>query len=221
MRKQLLIAAGGRGERIKSEKPKQFMHAGGLPLIVHVMHAFLCYDPDISIVAAIPREHTRLWQEICQTYGIGKHVVAEGGPARFHSVKNGLRHIDPSGLVAIHDGVRPLVSLKLIATVFDVAEKSGNAIPVITPFESVRQADHAMSNPLPREKVRLVQTPQCFHASRIMDAYNTHYDEAFTDDACVLERKGERLFLVEGDRENIKITTHSDLIMADALLKPF
>ncbi len=201
------------------ETPKQFLHIDGRPVLAHSINAFLRYDPGIKVIIVLPRGYESVWKDLSLKHNVPRHIVAEGGPTRFHSVKSGLMHADAEGLLAIHDGVRPLVSQKLIGTVFELAEKTGNAIPAISPLESVRQTDQAMSKPLPREKVRLVQTPQCFRSSLIINAYNTQYDERFTDDACVMEKQGERLFLVEGDPDNIKITTQSDLIIADALLK--
>ena len=221
MQKQLLIAAGGQGLRMHPEHLlKPFVEIAGRPLLLHTLDAFLDHDPGIKIVIVIPSGKRELWDDICSKHHFSKkHLVEEGGPARFHSVKNGLKHIDADGLVAIHDGVRPLVSKSLISHAFDVARKFGNAIPAIAPFDSIRLAEHASSKPLTRTKVRIVQTPQCFRASLIKDAYNVQYDASFTDDASVLEARGERIYLVDGERENIKVTTHSDLLMVAALLE--
>lgn len=220
MKKQLLIAAGGQGSRMSPEgPPKQFFSLAGRPLLLHSINAFLDYDPDIHLVVVVPREHKDLWKEICYDQGFSKeHIVAEGGPTRFHSVKNGLQHIDASGLVAIHDGVRPLISKKLISGTFRMARKFGNAVPAISPRDSVRQSHHAFNEPLDRNKVRLIQTPQCFHASLIKSAYKCSYDESFTDDACVLETLGKRIYLVDGEKENMKVTSGSDLVVAESLL---
>ncbi len=135
MQKQLLITAGGQGTRLSADAlPKQFMAAAGRPLLLHSMDAFLAHDPHIRIVVVIPPKTKDLWQEICHTHDFHTpHVVAEGGPTRFHSVKSGLKHIDGDGLVAIHDGVRPLVSESLVHTVFETARKFGNSVPAIRP----------------------------------------------------------------------------------------
>lgn len=220
MQKQLLIAAGGQGTRLSPDAlPKQFMAAAGRPLLLHSMDAFIAYDPDIRIVVVLPPKTRALWQEICHKHGFyTPHVVAEGGPTRFHSVKSGLKHIDGDGLVAIHDGVRPLVSPSLVQTVFEVARKFGNAVPAILPRDSVRQTDHAINKPLPRDRVRLIQTPQCFDAAHIKEAYRVSYDASFTDDACVLEAQGKRIYLVDGEADNLKVTSGNDLVVADALL---
>lgn len=220
MQKQLLIAAGGRGTRMSPESlPKQFLTLGGRPLLLHSIDAFLACDPEIHIVVVIPSKYKDLWQDICRKQGFHQeHVVAEGGPTRFHSVKSGLRHIAPDGLVAIHDGVRPLASKHLVANVFEMARRFGNAVPAIAPHDSVRLSDHAFNEALDRQKVKLVQTPQCFEAARIKSAYQCAYEERFTDDAAVLEAQGERICLVDGERENIKVTGDSDLVVAESLL---
>lgn len=219
MQKFALIAAGGKGTRMGSAQPKQFMMLSGKPLLVHVFETFQKYDPNIGFVLVLPENLHAEWDVLCRTHGIyARHEVATSGPNRFHSVKNGLKLIPNNTLVAIHDSARPLVSLNLIARVFNIAEKFGNAIPVVEAFDSVRLTDHAMSSPLPRERIRLVQTPQCFRSNTIKNAYNVNYSESFTDDASVLEAAGERLFLAEGCRENIKITTKTELAMAEGLL---
>ncbi len=218
MHKYVLIAAGGKGTRMGSAQAKQFMLLAGKPLLVHAFETFQKYDPNIGFVLVLPEKMHAEWTGLCREHGIyATHEIATGGPNRFHSVKNGLKHIPNDALVAIHDGARPLVSLNLIARVFNIAEKFGNAIPVVETFDSVRLTDHAMSSPLPRERVRLVQTPQCFKSNTIKDAYNHNYKESFTDDASVLETTGERLFLVDGCRKNIKITTKTELAMAEGL----
>lgn len=199
--------------------PKQFLELAGKPVLMHAIQAFLNFAADIRVVVVLPESEFETWKRLCETHRFhGSIQLAISGPTRFHSVKNGLRHIPNEALVAIHDGVRPLVSLDTISRVFHFASKFGNAIPATTPPDSVRIADGALSKSLPRENVRLIQTPQCFIASRIKKAYNRNYHESFTDDASVLEADGERLFLVEGHRENIKITTPSDLVFAEAYL---
>ena len=218
MHKYVLIAAGGKGTRMDSAQPKQFMKLSGKPLLVHAFETFQKYDPNIRFVLVLTEKLHAEWADLCREHGIyARHEIVISGPNRFHSVKNGLKYVPDSALVAIHDGARPLVSLNLIARVFNIAEKFGNAIPVIETFDSARLTDHAMSTPLPRERLKLVQTPQCFKSNTIKDAYNVNYKESFTDDASVLEATGERLFLVDGCRRNIKITTTTELAMAEGL----
>lgn len=199
--------------------PKQFLEVAGKPLLMHTCQAFLRYAPDLEIVLVLPEAFFDYWQSLCKKYRFHpRHEMVISGPTRFHSVKNGLKQVAEDALVAIHDGVRPLVSLETIGRGFHFAEKFGNAIPVVPVSESVRITENALSKTLPREKIRLVQTPQCFQARLIKKAYNQNYNESFTDDAAVMEADGHRIFLIDGNPENIKITTPADLRMAAALI---
>ncbi len=218
--KAVLITAGGKGQRINSETPKQFIAINGKPILIHSITPFLKYAHDIEICLVLPENLISQWQELCKKHKFHhKHLIIPGGPTRFHSVKNGLKYISDNCIVAIHDGVRPLVSGKTIARVFDHAKKFGNAIPVVDINESVRLVEGADSRHCDRSKLKIVQTPQGFRSEYIKAAYNQNYRESFTDDASVLESKGERIFLVEGNRENIKITLPGDIALAKALLK--
>lgn len=220
MRRFVLITAGGSGTRMQSGLPKQFLEIAGLPVLMHTFRAFTEADPGFEYVLVLPETHWDNWKGLCEKHGFGQpHQLASSGPTRFHSVKSGLRFIPDDTLVAIHDGVRPLVSAKVIEQVFYYAAKFGNAVPAVPVNDSLRLVDHALSKPLQREQVRRVQTPQCFRTSLIKKAYNRNYDEAFTDDASLLEADGHRIYLVEGNPENIKITTPADLKMAEALLR--
>lgn len=219
MQKFLLIAAGGKSTRMAENTPKQFISIAGKPLLVHVFDTFQKYNPNINIVLVLPRSLHAEWKIICEEFSIyTSHELADSGPTRFHSVKNGLQHIPNNTIVAVHDAARPLASLNLIAKTFDIAGKFGNAIPVITPNDSIRIINNGNSTPLLRKNVRLVQTPQCFHSSILKKAYKSNYEEGFTDDASVVEAYGERLFLVDGCPKNIKITTPVDLTIAEGLL---
>ncbi len=219
MQKHVLITAGGSGSRVMSDVPKQFLALGNLPVLMHVFNAFMRFSPDLHFVLALQESFHSEWRALCRKHHFRlQHTLVTGGPTRFHSVKNGLQHIPDNALVAVHDGVRPLLSPALIARVFYFAEKFGNAIPVIQSDESVRLTDKALNTPLPRDRIRLVQTPQCFRSTAIRKAYNKNYHESFTDDATVFETEGHRLFLVDGEKTNIKITTGSDLVVAAALL---
>lgn len=219
MNKYVLIAAAGSGSRMQKPFPKQFALIAGKPLLVHTIHAFLAYARDIQVVLILQAPQIKIWKELCKKYYFSiQHQIVEGGPTRFHSVKNGLKYIPDDALVAVHDGVRPLVGLDTISRVFYFAEKFGSAIPVIQAEDSVRMVDGGLSKALNRESVRLVQTPQCFTAGRLKKAFNKNYHESFTDEAAVWEVDGERLFLVDGNPENIKVTHPSDLLIAEALL---
>lgn len=218
--KYAIITAAGTGVRMNTPMPKQFIPLLGKPILMHTMEAFIHFLPSTHIILVLPKEQMEYWNQLCTQYQFDHpHEVIQGGPTRFHSVKNGLSQVPIQALVAIHDGVRPLVSPHTIAEAFQYAEKSGNGIPAIAVCESVRMVDHAFSKPIDRDTLRIIQTPQCFRAELIKKAYNTSYQQTFTDDASVLEHAGERIYLSSGNRENIKITTPEDLIMAEALLK--
>jgi len=217
--KYVIITAGGAGVRMNSPLPKQFMLLHGKPVLFYSINSFLKYSPDIRVILVLPENQINTWKSLCEKHHFYPALeLVAGGPARFHSVKNGLKKVPDDAIVAIHDGVRPLVSLKTIQQTFHIASKFGNAIPAITVNESVRQLDGAFSKILNRDNLRLIQTPQCFKASKIKQAYNTGYDPSFTDDASVLEKTGERIYIIEGNRENIKITEPEDLVVASALI---
>lgn len=216
----MIIVAGGTGSRMKSDVPKQFMLLCGEPVLMHTMKLFYNYDPDIHQILVLNSLLTETWKKLCAEFGFKlKHVVAEGGPERYHSVKNGLRYVENrDALVAVHDAVRPLVSPEVISLVMKEAAVYGNAIPVVPVSESLRIKEGAMNKAADRKKFFIVQTPQCFRADVLHNAYRQNYDELFTDDAIVVEAAGERIRLVEGNAENIKITAANDLIIAEALL---
>ncbi len=217
--KYVLITAAGAGVRMNSHLPKQFLELKGKPILIHTISKFIRYASDIHIVLVLPEEQIPLWNELSKSHNFNFPVeVVAGGPTRFHSVKNGLNKVKDNALVAIHDGVRPLVSLNTIQQVFHLASKFGNAIPVTGVNESVRILDKAFSKVIDRNSLRIVQTPQCFKSEIIKKAYQENYKESFTDDASVLENFGQRIFLVEGNQSNIKITSPEDLLIAAALL---
>ena len=220
MEKHALIAAGGRGTRMNSSLPKQFAELAGRPVLMHSLNAFFHSDPNTHLTVILPANLHRQWEEICRKHDFQiRHQLVDGGPTRFHSVKNGLKYVPSDCIVAVHDAARPLVSSKLIGQLYEFAKKSGNAIPVTESPDSLRMVDHALSTPLSRQKVRLVQTPQCFQASLLKKAYNSSYKETFTDDASVMEEMGERIYLVDGEEGNMKITTITDLFAAEGILK--
>lgn len=217
--KSVIITAGGIGKRMGSEIPKQFLVIGDKPIILHTIERFLKYDSSIELILVLPEEYVHIWEEICQKYLFTKeHQVALGGAERFHSIQNGLA-LATGDLIAVHDAVRPLVDVGVIATCFEVAEKSGAAIPVFSIAESVRKIEHDNSFAVNRDDYKLVQTPQCFQASILQHAYQQHYSHLFTDDASVVEADGVKIKLVDGNRENIKITTPHDLKLAELFLK--
>jgi 2-C-methyl-D-erythritol 4-phosphate cytidylyltransferase len=220
MSRSVIIVAGGNGTRMKSSVPKQFLILKKKPLLFYTLKAFYDFDPLINIILVLPEKSIDLWKTLCTKHEINiSHNIVHGGETRFQSVKNGLKSIPEQGIVAIHDGVRPFVSEQTIKNCFDGAKRNGNAIPVIGLIDSIRESINEKSISRNREKFSLVQTPQTFTASIIKKAYQQEYSAAFTDDASVLETTGSEIFLVEGNRENIKITTRFDFLVAKALLQ--
>lgn len=220
MKKFALIVAGGTGTRMNASVPKQFLKLGEKPVLMHTIEKFVNYGSAIEIILVLPSDQFGYWKELCIQYNFKiPHRLVAGGSVRFGSVKNGLSEIREEGLVAIHDGVRPLVSIGTIDRCFKVAEEKGNALPVMPVVESVRMVEGNSNFPVDREKYVAVQTPQVFRISEIKQAYNLGFDPSFTDDTMVLERLGIQINLVEGNRENIKITHKTDLIIAEALLE--
>ena len=220
MQKYAIVVAGGKGLRMGGELPKQFIPIGGRPVLMHTLDAFHACDTSIQLILVLPRDHQPYWKELCREYSFNvPHRIADGGATRFHSVQNGLALVDaPDALVAIHDGVRPFVSSAVIACCYREAETFGAVVPVIPVVETVRHLLAEGSETVDRDAYRLVQTPQTFRAPLLRRAYEQPYCEAFTDDASVVEALGEAVRLVEGNRENVKLTTPFDLIVAEALL---
>ena len=215
-----LVVAGGKGTRISSKTPKQFLELNGLPVLIHTLLAFYRYSEDITVILVLPEGDLQTWQSLCLRYKFTKPVILQkGGETRFQSVRNGLEKIENEGLVAIHDGVRPLVSENIIATSFRLASVHQSAIAAMPLKESIRMMDHDKTRAVDRSKYRLIQTPQTFSVSLIKKAYEMQEDLSLTDDASVAENSGHVISLFEGSYENIKITTTEDLIIADALLK--
>lgn len=221
MNKYVIIVAGGTGKRMQSETPKQFLNVAGKPLLMHTLSRFYAYDAEITIRLVLPGPFIDFWHSLCKRYDFTvPHAVIEGGDTRFTSVKNGLQKTKKNSLLAIHDGVRPLVSHETIRRVFDTAEQKGSAIPVLKISESIRKLEgRDRSKPANRNDFCIVQTPQCFRAETLLTAYKQAYHETFTDDASVVEAAGENIHLVEGNYENIKITRPVDLKIAEAFLK--
>jgi 2-C-methyl-D-erythritol 4-phosphate cytidylyltransferase len=213
-----LIVAGGTGTRMGTEIPKQFLELAGKPLLMHTIERFYTFDNSIKIITVLPENQFDHWKELQIKYSFSiYHTLVKGGTSRFMSVRNGLKEVDDNGLVAVHDGVRPLVNIDTIKRCFADAEKFGNAIPVISPSDSLRMITEQGNMPVNRQYIRIIQTPQVFDAKIIKKAYLQDYSPDFTDDATLIEKTGESIHLVEGNRENIKITSPEDLIIAEAL----
>ena len=221
MDRHVIIVAGGKGLRMGADVPKQFIPIGGLPVLMHTINAFRTCDAAIDIILVLPESQFDYWHELCRKYdfNVGCRLAA-GGRTRFHSVQNGLALIDGNdGLVAVHDGVRPFVTAEFINECFEAAEREGAVIPVTDVIETLRRKSaDGTSHVVPRSDYCLVQTPQVFRADILKQAYWQDYSESFTDDASVVEAAGYAVALVSGSRNNIKITTPSDLVIAETLL---
>lgn len=215
-----LIVAGGKGTRIKSKLPKQFLELNGKPILLHTLEAFYRYSQNITVVLVLPEDDFILWASICKKNNFTKPIILQkGGDTRFQSVKNGLEKIEGPGLIAIHDGVRPLVSEDIIGASFRLAAVHQSAVAAVRLKESIRMTDQDNTKAVDRSRFRLIQTPQTFSVDLIKQAYKLKEDPTLTDDASVVEKLGHTISLFEGSYENIKITTPEDLIVAEALLK--
>ena len=217
----ILIVAGGRGTRMGGPQPKQFLELAGRPVLMHTLEAFDRWDASARLIVVLPEDQIETWKRLCEAHVFGRiHRVVAGGETRFHSVRNGLGAVASDGLIAVHDGVRPLVAPSVIAACFAAAADGGAAVPVVPVVESVREVDaDGGSRPVDRTRLRVVQTPQVFRADVLRAAYRLPYDPRFTDDASVVEASGVAVRLVPGNRENIKLTTPMDLALAEVLMK--
>lgn len=226
----VIIVAGGKGLRMGSDIPKQFLPVGGKPVLMRTIERFRAYSPTLQIILVLPKAQQDYWKKLCQTHtfplplegeGGGSYLLADGGETRFYSVQNGLALIpdDTEGIVGVHDGVRPFPSIDVIRRCYETAREKKAVIPVIPIVETVRHLQGGHSVTVPRDEYRLVQTPQCFDIQLLKAANRQAYNDGFTDDASVVEAFGFDITLVEGNRENIKITTPFDIAIAEALLQ--
>jgi 2-C-methyl-D-erythritol 4-phosphate cytidylyltransferase len=214
-----LIVAGGKGSRMKTPVPKQFLEVNGLPILMHTLDAFFRYSKEINVILVLPENDFNIWADLCKKFQYNKPVVLQkGGDSRFQSVKNGLDKIEGEGLVAIHDGVRPLVHVDMIRDSFLQAALRGSAVAAVPLKESIRMLDGEESKALDRSQFKLIQTPQTFDVTLIKSAYQIEEDPTLTDDASVVERSGRTISLFEGRYDNIKVTTSEDIIVVSALL---
>lgn len=215
MKAYAIIVAGGKGLRMGGDVPKQFLPIGGRPVLMRTIEVFRDALDGIQIVLVLPTEQHDYWQMLCKDYSFhSPEMIAKGGETRFHSVKNGLELLpdDNDAVVCVHDGVRPFVSKETIQRCFAAASEGKAVVPVVPIVETVRQLlPNGKSITRPRDEYRLVQTPQTFPLAMLKEAYQQPYTEAFTDDASVVEAFGKEIMMVEGNRENIKLTTPSDL----------
>lgn len=217
----IIIVAGGKGLRMGSDIPKQFLLIGGKPVLMRTLERFRQYSTTLQIILVLPKAQQDYWQKLCKEYAFDiDYQLADGGETRFHSVQNGLAKIpdNAQGVVGVHDGVRPFPSIDVIRNCYETAREKKAVIPVIPVVETVRHLKGDTSVTVPRNEYRLVQTPQTFDIQLLKAANRQPYNDGFTDDASVVETFGFNITLVEGNRENIKITTPYDLKIAEVLI---
>ena len=214
----IIIVAGGKGLRMGGDIPKQFLPIGGKPVLMRTLERFRAYSEDLQIILVLPEAQQDYWKQLCKEYDFNvDYMLANGGETRFHSVQHGLALIpdDAQGIVGVHDGVRPFPSIEVIKNCYETAREKKAVIPVVPVVETLR---HITEGTKPRNEYRLVQTPQCFDIQLLKAANRQPYNDGFTDDASVVEAFGFDITLVDGNRENIKITTPYDLKIAEVLI---
>ena len=213
MKKNAIIVAGGKGERMNTKTPKQFLLLLGVPILMHTINAFKNFD---KIIIVLPSSQIENWNILCKKYSFSiPHTIINGGINRFGSVKNGLNIIDNDSIVVIHDGVRPLISQDLINLLITKTKKDIGVVPIISIKDSLRKVENRKSRTISRDSIYKVQTPQSFYSASIKKAYQQKFSVFFTDDASVFESNGGKIITIPGDEKNIKITTKEDLIIAE------
>lgn len=206
--------------RMGASVPKQFLPLLGMPVMCYAIQAFARAIRNIRIILVVPAEQINSAQTVIRSYLSGLEVTTvTGGETRFHSVQNGLKHVQNDGVVFVHDGVRPLVTLDLIQRCYEQAMEKGSAIPAVPVNDSMRLIDGQLSTPVNREYLRIVQTPQTFLTEVLLPAFAQEYSPAFTDEATVVEANGGTVSLIDGSRDNIKVTTREDMAIAETLLR--
>lgn len=218
----IIIVAGGKGLRMGGDLPKQFMPLHGKPVLMHTIERFRSYSDELKIILVLPHEQQDYWRQICQKHNFTvEHTVVDGGQTRFYSSQNGVAAVpdDATGVIGIHDGVRPFVSEETIARCFEAARQFGAALPVLPVTDTLRRVTDDGGYNVQRNDYRTVQTPQTFDAQLLKQAFKQPYSDNFTDDASVVEALGHKVTMVDGNRENIKLTTPFDLVVAEALIK--
>lgn len=222
-RDYIIIMAGGKGLRMGASMPKQFLPLGGRPVLMHTIERFRSYNTQLGIIVVLPHEQQEFWHKLCKEHAFNvEHTVVDGGDTRFQSSKNGLSAVpdDAQGVVGIHDGVRPFVSAEAIGRCFEAARRHGAALPVMPVTDTLRHVDaDGWGHNVQRSEFRAVQTPQTFDIQLIKKAFCQPYSDAFTDDASVAEAAGNKVTMVDGCCENIKLTTPYDMLFAEWIIK--
>ena len=216
MKKIAIIVAGGKGLRMNSKTPKQFLLINKRPLLMYTLERFIDFD---TIILVLPKQQIKKWSVLCKKYHFDiNHIIAEGGKSRFHSVKNGLRKVDNNSIVAIHDGVRPLVSKNIINNLLSKIKPGFGTIPILPIKDSIKKIEKKSSENINREYLYRIQTPQCFISSDIKKSYAKRFSKNFTDDSSVFQSSLGKIKTIAGEEKNIKITTQEDVQIASALL---
>ncbi len=219
MKRFTIITAGGIGKRMRSEIPKQFLLLRDLPILMHSIKRFYAFDNQMKIILSLPSDYFDYWNNLCHQYHFEiAHKLVSGGETRFRSIKNALDMITEEGVVAVHDGVRPLVSPETIKRTFETAEKKGNSAASCDIVYSLRKISGKSNIAVDRNLFKEIQTPQTFHVKDLQESYKVDFRDDFTDDASVFEAAGHKIHLVKGNKENIKITSPEDILIAEALL---
>lgn len=224
LKKYAIIVAAGSGRRLESEVPKQFMELAGKPMLLHSLEKFFNYDKELQIYLVLPQSYISFWKELAEKNKVViPHEIVAGGAERFHSVKTALDLIetDETGLVAVHDAARPLLSEALIKLTFDVAADYGSALPAIPVKDSLRKLENEQWEAVNRKDYKAVQTPQVFNLKSLKEAYNRPYHDSFTDDASVYESAGNTIQLVDGEEKNFKVTTPEDFVYCRYLIENY
>ena len=217
MRKVAIIVAGGKGVRMNSDIPKQFILLNSTPVLMHTISKFSHLD---EVILVVPKTQKEYWNSLCETHNFNiPHTIVEGGKTRFHSVKNGLEKVDNNSTVAIHDGVRPLISSKLINSLITETKNGVGGIPILPVKDSIRKVEGKNSIHIDKSNLFKVQTPQCFLSTDIKEAYTQEFSDTFTDDASVFEANGGKINTLLGEEKNLKITTREDLTIANEFMQ--
>ena len=217
MKQVALIVAGGNGSRMRTNTPKQFLLIKGRPVLMHTIEKFSDFD---EIILVLPEKEVTNWKNLCEKYCFeAPHKIVFGGEERHISVNEGLKNINEDSIVAIHDGVRPLISKNLIRNLIQKVKPGHAAIPVLPIKDSVRKISDITNKNLKRQELFLVQTPQCFMSSDIKSAYKKFHESYFTDDASIFEKNSGNVLCINGEEKNIKITTKDDLLIADLFMQ--
>jgi len=221
MNRYAVIVAAGSGMRMGAPIPKQFLEVGGRPILMHTLNRFVAFDASIRLVVVLHPDYIEFWRSLCEKHDYSvPHSIVSGGSERFFSVQKAIQSLvdTEEAIVGIHDAVRPMVSVVTLERCYATAQETGSAVPCVSVNDSMRIVDADGNRSINRSSLRIIQTPQCFRLNLLRRAFTQEYNTAFTDDASVVEALGESIELVEGNRENIKVTTPEDMHWLNLLL---